>query len=218
MAFQIISILVLGGMKALILRNAKRRFGSWKAVWQVYMAALRSGFRASMPSGAGWWPRTVAGARPAVYMLAFVLMCVLGLTGFLQVIFTGSSPSGVLLLIHMIAAPLFALVLAAASLLWSHDQQIREADLPLLGQAVRTRTLYGAASLAAIARALYWLILLLALPLLLSIILSLFPLFGTEGEECLIGLHGYSAVALVAAALLHGYICIIRSLPGTHQG
>jgi hypothetical protein len=218
MAFQIISILVLGGTKVLILRDAKHRFGSWNAVVHVYRAALRSGFSAGLPPGAGWWPRTVAGARPAVYMLAFVLMCVLGLTGFLQVIFTGGHPSGVLLLIHMIAAPLFALTLAVASLLWSHDQQLRESDLPLLGQVVRTGTFVADTARPAVARALYWLILLLALPLLLSIILSLFPLFGTGGEECLIGLHGYSAVALVAVALLHGYICLIRSLSGTHQG
>lgn len=218
MLFQILSIVLIGGTKALILRDAKRRFGTWNAVVEVYVAALRSGFSSSVAPGAGWWPRTLAVARPAVYMIAFTLMCILGLTGFLQVIFTGGSPSGVLLLIHMIAAPLFALALAAASLLWSHDQQLREEDLPLLGQAVRTGTLYGATTLAAVGRALYWLILVCALPLLLSIILSLFPLFGTDGEVWLIGLHGYSAIALVAAALLHGYIRILQMLSGTHSG
>ena len=218
MLFQILSILVIGGTKALIARDARRRFGSWKAARQVIVAAIRSGFSDGVAPGSGWWPRTVGGMRQSVYLLAIVLVCVLGLTGFLQVVFTGGHPSGVLLLIHMIAAPLFALTLAAASLLWSHDQRVREEDLPLLAQVVRTGTLYGAWTLAAVGRALYWIILVLALPLLLSIILSLFPLFGTEGENWLIGLHGYSAIGLVAAALLHGYIRILQSLSGTQQG
>jgi len=52
---------------------------------------------------------------------------------------------------------------------------------------------------------------------MLSIILSLYPLFGTEGETTLIGLHGYSALALVAVTLLHSYILILQSTNGTHN-
>ncbi|MBK7259306.1 MAG: hypothetical protein IPI01_16175 [Ignavibacteriae bacterium] len=218
MTFAIISILVAVAVKGLIARDARRRFGSWGTAAQVIITAVRSAFTAGDAVGKGWWPRTIAGARQAAYLSSAVLACILAITGFIPAVFTASSPSGTLLLIHMIAAPLFALTLAAASLLWSHDQQVREEDLPLLAQVVRTGTLYGAVTLSAVARALYWLILVLTLPLLLSIILSLFPLFGTEGEHCLIGLHGYSALALMVLALLHGYIRILLTLSGTHQG
>jgi hypothetical protein len=35
-----------------------------------------------------------------------------------------------------------------------------------------------------------------------SIILGLFPLFGTEGQEALIRSHGYSALLLLVAAVV----------------
>ncbi len=218
MVFQIISIIVLAAIAVVLHRDAKRRFGSITTARQVIRTAVRDAFTRTAATGSPWLPRTLAGARKSAYLASFILADILAVTGFVQVIIDGAAPSGVLLLVHMIAAPLFALTLAAASLLWSHDQQVREADLPLLGQAVRTGTIYGAATLAAVGRTLYWLILVLALPLLLSIILSLFPFFGTDGETCLIAVHGYSALALVVAALLHGYICILQSLSGTHQG
>lgn len=218
MLLQIISILVFGAIAVLLHRDAKRRFGSIQAARRVIWTATRTAFTGPSAGHGAWLPRTLAGARRGAYLSALVLAGVLAVTGFVQVILTGSSPSGVLLLVHMIAAPLFALVLAAASLLWSHEQQMRETDLAALGRAVRAWTLDGSAGMAAIARLLYWAVLVLALPLLLSIILSLFPLFGTEGEHCLIGLHGYSALALIAVAILHGYICILQSQTGTQQG
>jgi hypothetical protein len=218
MAFRIISILVLGTLCALIARDAKRRFGTWASVKAVLWGAVRAAFTANAGPAPGWVPRTVVAARKTSYLVTIALASVLAVTGFLQVIVMGGPPSGTILLIHMIAAPLFALTLAAASLLWSHDQQIRESDLPVIGQVMRTGALAGRGEMAAIARVLYWKMLVLALPLLLSIILSLFPLFGTEGENCLISLHGYSALALVTVAILHGYICILQSLSGTQQG
>jgi hypothetical protein len=218
MVFQIVSIIVLVAIALLLHRDAKRRFSSITTARQVLWTAVRDAFTLTHAMETTWSPRTLAGARKGTYLASLMLAGILALTGFAQVIITGSSPSGVVLLVHMIAAPLFALTLAAASLLWSHDQQVREADLPLLGQAVRTGTIYSAATLAAVGRVLYWLILVLALPLLLSIILSLFPLFGTDGEMCLIAVHGYSALALVVAAILHGYIRILQSLSGIHQG
>jgi succinate dehydrogenase hydrophobic anchor subunit len=52
----------------------------------------------------------------------------------------------------------------------------------------------------------FWLVLLCALPLLLAIILGLFPWFGTEGQEYLRQLHGYSGLALVVVSLVHLYV------------
>jgi hypothetical protein len=218
MLFQIISILVFGALGAVLHRDAKRRFGSNKSVRRVIWTAVRGAFTGPPAAQGSWVPRTRAAARKGAHLSALVLAGILAATGFLQVVITGSSPSGVLLLVHMIAAPLFALTLAAVSLLWSHEQQVREADLPVLGRAVRAWSLEGPDGMAAIARVLYWAVLVLSLPLILSIILSLFPLFGTAGENCLIGLHGYSALALVTVTILHGYICILQSQTGTQQG
>jgi hypothetical protein len=217
MMFRILSILVIGGVLTVLARDAKRRFGSWPAARQVLRSGMKAAFVIRQNKSEGWVPRTLAEARKSSYLLAMILAAVLATTGFLQVIVTGSHLSGTLLLVHIVAAPLFALTLAAVSLLWSHDQQIREQDLPVLRELVRTGTVTGDNGLAALARVLYWVVMVLALPLILSIILSLFPLFGTEGETTLIGLHGYSALVLVVVTLLHGYILILQPTNRTHN-
>jgi hypothetical protein len=215
MILRILSILVIGGVLAALALDAKRRFCTWPAVRKIILSGIRDAFILRQTPSGGWLPRTLAGARRSSYVLAMLLAVVLATTGFLQVIITGSHLTGTLLLVHIVAAPLFALTLAAASLLWSHDQQLREQDLPVLGRLIRTGTVTGINGQAVLARVLYWLILVFALPLILSIILSLYPLFATEGETTLIGLHGYSALALVAVTLLHGYILILQSTDRT---
>ena len=43
----------------------------------------------------------------------------------------------------------------------------------------------------------FWLIVLVSLPVILSILLTMYPLFGTHGQEVLLYLHEYSALILV---------------------
>jgi hypothetical protein len=217
MILRILSVLVIGGVLAALARDAKRRFGTWPAARKIIRSGIRDAFILRHTTAGEWLPRTLAAARKSSYLLTVLLAAVLATTGFLQVVITGSHLTGTLLLVHIVAAPLFALTLAAASLLWSHDQQVREQDLPVLRGLITTGTVTGSVGLATLARILYWLVLVLALPLMLSIILSLFPLFGTEGETTLIGLHGYSALALVAVTLLHSYILILQSTNGPHN-
>jgi hypothetical protein len=48
----------------------------------------------------------------------------------------------------------------------------------------------------------------LALPVILSVVLSMFPLFGTDGQEFLLNLHRYSALLLALVAIVHTYLII----------
>jgi hypothetical protein len=46
-----------------------------------------------------------------------------------------------------------------------------------------------------------------------TVILEVFPVFGTEGEEVLIRLHGYSGLLLVLNALAHSYVVTLQASP-----
>ena len=54
----------------------------------------------------------------------------------------------------------------------------------------------------------FWLLIFLALPLILSIILSMFPLFGTHHQELLLASHGYVAMVFTIVAIVHIYLVI----------
>jgi len=56
----------------------------------------------------------------------------------------------------------------------------------------------------------FWLICTLAIPLILSIVLSMFPLFGIHGQKFLLQLHLYIALLLALAVIVHGCL-VIRS-------
>jgi len=48
----------------------------------------------------------------------------------------------------------------------------------------------------------------LALPVILSIVLSMFVFFGTDAQEFLLNLHRYSALVLALVIIVHTYLII----------
>jgi len=47
-------------------------------------------------------------------------------------------------------------------------------------------------------------------PVSLSMVLSMFPIFGTHGQEWLMSLHQYTSLALTLVAMIHVYLVIRR--------
>ena len=143
--------------------------------------------------------------RGLFYLTTLVLFLVLAITGFVPVLMFGGHLSGVLLLVHVTAAPLFALSLASLALLWAHRQRFAESNWETVKNLVARRQIDAARSINLVQRSCFWLILFFALPLILSIILGVFPLFGTDGQETLVLLHGLSALLLTVTAVVHAY-------------
>jgi hypothetical protein len=204
--FRIISGIALLILIVAVAFDLKRRLGNWKAVTEF--------LRGEMKNFALVWKEkelfrsglTIAVVRKMVYMVTVLSFLLLAVTGFAQILFSGDHLSGILLVIHVTVAPFFALSLAATAVLWAHSQRFDMDDwraVRHLGRpGLRKETIRFAL------KAGFWLILLLSLPLMLTVILELFPLFGTEGEAFLIRLHGYSALFLMLVALSHLYLTI----------
>ncbi len=148
--------------------------------------------------------------RILVYLVALVCFVVLVITGFYPVVFLGEHLSGYLLMVHATFAPVFAGCLAVLALMWADNCRFEKNDWPWL-----QKLLYGEAAAKPAGakcqlgqKVCFWVIVLLALPVILSIVLGMFPLFGTDGQEFLLNLHRYSTLLLAAAAILHTYLII----------
>jgi len=164
-----------------------------------------------------WW-LSLAGIQPEqvkddwrklTSFLIKVSFLVLAITGFLPLMLFGTSVSGIGLLLHVLAAPVFALGLVVVSLLRAHDHRFNKNDWQSLQHVIGKKppTKKSNPHLAAFAKKIsFWLILLLTLPLIVSILLGMYPLFGTHGQEALLQLHGYSALLLVLAVVVRLYI------------
>lgn len=202
-AFRIVSGLCFLGLLAVIAADLRMRLGNWHAVRLFLNARWRASGELWKQRRSMRTDRGLSLVRRIAYMITLVLSLILCVTGFLPILFLGQHMSGVLLVVHVTIAPLFALMLAVLSLIWSHRLRLRAGDWTTTRQLLWGKIPDKTPLLRFILKSGFWLVLFCALPLLLSIILSLFPLFGMEGQEYLRTVHGYSALVLMMVALLH---------------
>jgi hypothetical protein len=134
---------------------------------------------------------------PAQRKLSYGVLCAAGLvlafTGLGTLAFGKPPMTHWVLMAHVAVAPLFALGLAAVALTWS--------GLCRGG---------GDSPLSVPAQALLWVVLLAGLVVILSGVLPMTPLFGTQGQHLLYLTHRYSAIVLTAAVLLHLPLLALR--------
>jgi hypothetical protein len=203
--FRFVAVLLPAALLAGIGYDIRRRMKSWKAAGDLLLRQFRDSRHGNGTAGG------LSRIRRTAAIVSGGLLLILALTGFLPVIVLGTHLSGLLLVIHVTAAPLFAVSLSALALLWAHRLRFDDSDWqPALGAGKRDSD--GKDALVRFAvKAGFWLSLTLSLPVMLTVILSLFPLFGTRGETLLIRLHGYSALLLLMSALGETYVIIAYS-------
>ena len=148
--------------------------------------------------------------KKLVYVVAMVCFVVLSITGFGPWLILGRSLSGYWVMAHVTFAPVFALCVAALAVIWSHSCRFDKSDYQALLYLIQRHTQKDAlCEISELIRKIcFWLILIVALPLILSIVLSMFGLFGTSGQKFLFHLHRYSALLFTLAAIVHTYLVI----------
>ena len=159
--------------------------------------------------------------KKLVYWVALLCFVVLVITGFAQRLLLGEAISGYWLMLHATCAPVFAVCLALLALFWAPRHVFRWGDWPWLEGLIRRfiRLESEAAEPAGEGfnlgqKITFWLIIILALPLILSIVSSMFPFFGTDYQELLLEVHRYTALALALAAIVHIYLMIRTQMKG----
>ena len=148
-------------------------------------------------------------SKRLVYVLGIASFIILILTGFLPILFTGNSLTGVALLLHVVAAPVFAVCIAIVGIIRADSHRFEPGELRNRFGLVTEKN-NGKSSKKQVnsvgQKITFWLFLLLSLPVMVSMILSMYPLFGTYGQEVLSHLHGYSALFLVIAVVMSFYL------------
>jgi cytochrome b subunit of formate dehydrogenase len=139
----------------------------------------------------------------------------LAITGFYPTLILGQHITGYLVMIHATFAPVFAVCLAVLAVMWARCCRFTGGDWPWFERIVQRVTLSNnpgdetARRSSGIGQKIaFWLIIFLALPLILSIVLSMFPLFGTHWQEILLSMHRYTALIFAMVAILHTYFII----------
>jgi len=153
--------------------------------------------------------------RILVYLLALLCFVVLAVTGFYPTLVLGEHISGYLVMVHATFAPIFAVCLAVLAVMWAGRCRFVYSDWPWFERFVQRVTSVKSSSKEAPSKSsgpgqklAFWLIIFLALPLILSIVLIMLPLFGTHCQELLLGTHRYTALVFALVVIVHTYLVI----------
>jgi len=159
---------------------------------------------------------TLLGAfKKLVYLVALLCFCVLAVNGFFAAVVLEKSISGYWIMLQTTAGGVFAVCVAILAVMWARRHRFNESDWPGLQHILERITLTKSAGEEPLNKSgrlgqkiTFWLLVVLALPLILSMVSSMFTLFGTDGQKLLLELHRYSALLFVLAAIVHIYLVI----------
>ena len=129
----------------------------------------------------------------------------------------GVAISGWWLMIHATAAPIFAACVAILAVLWADRNRLDKNYWPLLNRIV------GRSPKSTVApekhelklRICFWVILTMSLPVILSAVVSMFPIFGTHGQEVLLQIHRYCTLLLSLFAIIYLYLAALTEMNRT---
>jgi len=148
-----------------------------------------------------------------IHLATFLCFVVLAVTGFYPAMFTGEPLSGYSLMLHATASPVLAVCLVALVLVTAQRNRFDRKDWDHLQMRFSWKTFdeHSTASSATVIwrKVFFWLMILLSLPVMLSIVLSMFPIFGTSGQEFLYHLHRYFTLLFVMSGALFCYLVIV---------
>ncbi|MHC4115354.1 MAG: hypothetical protein ACYSSL_08565 [Planctomycetota bacterium] len=126
-----------------------------------------------------------------LYVAALLTFLLLAVTGFNAFFITHTSLSGYFLMVHTIAGAVFAVCLALLSLMCSGNNRLNT----------------GREGIAR--RICFWLLMVLALPLIFSLVLAMLHFCPAETQEPLLLWHSYAAVLFTLVAIVHFYLMIL---------
>lgn len=137
--------------------------------------------------------------KALVVIFGMLSAAVLIVTGFASRLVFGEMICGYPLMLHATAAPVFMVSVAAASVLWAGDSRLSG------DSEVSLRKRIG-----------FWVILALSMPVMVSVIIGMLPIFGTHMQEILFKIHRWCAL-LLAMMIIFETVCTSKSC-GSSQG
>ena len=152
--------------------------------------------------------------RKLAFLLGLLSFVVLLLTGFLPVLL-GGRLHGYWLMLHATFAPVFIACAAVIALTGAQEYCLCKKDGRIFLTLWKNRKAERACCLtdnSATPKIGFWLLVTLSLPVTLTMVLSMFPLFGTYGQEVLFQLHRWCTLAFALAAFVELYVVVRKSI------
>ncbi len=137
-----------------------------------------------------------------IYLATIGSTAVLGVTAFFAVIRFGAL-EGWVLFAHMFGAGAFVVVLPVLAITWCEANRFGCRCASEEEETPAPRFFW-------VPKVMFWLILTSGLAVTGTMLLSMLPLFGTDGQHCLLDIHRYSGLVVVVAIIVHFYTVMLQ--------
>jgi len=207
--FRLLTLATLVGASGWLAYYLWGRHGSLRRVLEALVAGPYSTLDGPSSGATRGNVGAVAYAGRLAYLVAVVCVVLLALTGFVPYVVFGTPLAGLALLVHVLVAPVFSVSVTALCLLWAHDQQLDEANRRRVSHAVLGSGERPADTARSTARKIcFWLLAVLTPLILGSIMLSMYPILGTAGQESLRTVHFASTWAFLVVATVRARLSV----------
>jgi hypothetical protein len=140
-----------------------------------------------------------------IYISTLILFLIMALSALIPV-FIGIHLSDIFLLVHVTVAPLFSVFTAILIVLFAHSNRFNKDDLVKDSDEKKYKI-----SQSGYIKVMFWLFALFSASAMISIVLNMFPLFGTEGQDYLLDVHKYSTLFLLLLVIFHSGLIMVNS-------
>ena len=148
-------------------------------------------------SAAGKDNRFIGFVKMLVVVFGMLSCLALIVTGFGNRLVFDEMIGGYMLMVHATAAPVFMMCVAAAAVLWAEGARLSMSDFNADSPVACEKS-----EVCARKRIGFWAVLVLSLPVFLSIILSMLPIFGTGMQDVLFEIHRWCALLLAMVIIV----------------
>lgn len=203
--FRILSIIIIIGSLIWLYRYLKQNKFSLTEVMSSYFLAFKNSFGDLKLLKSQGFLDNLALIKRIVYLITLFLFLIMAVSAFIPIILFGDNLNGIFLLVHVSAAPLFSLFLAILVILFAHSNRFNNNDVDLSNK--KKTFIFNQIGYIKVT---FWLIVLFSIPTMISVILSMFPLFGTEGQLYLLEIHRYSTLIVLFLVILHSGLITVN--------
>lgn len=203
--FRILSIVIIIGSLIWLYRYLNKNKLSFTEVINIYFASFKKSLTNLKLLKSQSFLDNLTLIRRIVYLITLFLFLIMVISAFIPIVLFGDSLNGLFLLVHVSAAPLFAITLAILIILSAHSNRFNKSDVDLSNKNKK----FNFNQIGYI-KITFWLIVLFSIPTMISVILGMFPLFGTEGQLYLLEIHRYSAVIIFFLVILHSGLVTVN--------
>lgn len=203
--FRILSIVIIIGSLIWLYRYLNNSKISLVEVVNSYFSSFKNSFSDLKLLKAQGFLDNLNLIKRIVYLITLFLFLIMVISAFIPAVLFGDSLNGLFLLVHVSAAPLFSIFLAVLVILFAHSNRFNKSDVDLSNKNKKFNfNQFGYIKIT------FWLIVLFSIPTMISVILGMFPLFGTEGQLYLLEIHRYSAVIIFFLVILHSGLVTVN--------